>query len=169
MHLNTPRTLIRDFCLEDADGLQEILGDAETMKYCEPAYTPDQTSAFLTTFCIGQHGAVAVVHRESGKLIGYILFHDFGDGVYETGWIFNRSYWGQGYAYEACRAVIDCAFSTLHAHKLFAETIDAEKSVGLMRKLGMQPEGVQRRQVRDVEGNWRDVYLYGLLETDRNF
>lgn len=100
-------------------------------------------------------------------MIGYILFNEFGEGVYEMGWIFNRKFWRQGYAYEACRAVIDKAFEDGKAYKIFAETIDAEKSVGLMKKLGMQLEGIQRSQTRDHHGNWADLYLYGLLNDDR--
>lgn len=166
MYLQTPRMLIRSFAPEDAADLYEILGDAETMENCEPAYGLEKTQQFLNTFCIDRNGAVAAVHKESGKVIGYILFHDMGDRVYEMGWFYNRSFWNRGYAYESCWAVIDYAFSEGKAHKIFAETIDDVKSVSLMRKLGMKPEGVQRRQVRDPRGRWADLYLYGLLEDD---
>ena len=101
------------------------------------------------------------------NLIGYILFNEFDEGVYEMGWIFNRQHWRQGYAYEACKAVIDYAFDVLNAHKVFAEAIDANKSVGLMKKLGMRLEGVQRSQTKDKEGSWADLYFYGLLREDR--
>ena len=37
----------------------------------------------------------------------------------------------------------------LNAHKVFAEAIDAKKSVALMQKLGMKLEGVQRSQTKD--------------------
>lgn len=157
---------IRSFAPEDAPDLHEILGDAETMEYCEPAYDFEKTKAFLHSFCIGQKGAVAAVHRETGKVIGYILFKEQGEGVYEMGWFLNRRFWHQGYALESCKAVIDDAFRTLHAHKIFAETIDPVKSVGLMKKLGMQLEGIQRSQVKDNHGNWADIYLYGLRKED---
>ena len=83
------------------------------------------------------------------------------------GWFFNRACWGHGYALEACKAVMDHAFDKENAHKIFAETIDAGKSVGLMKKLGMKPEGIQRSQVKDRSGTWADLYLYGLLAEDR--
>lgn len=167
MHIETQRMIIRDFTLNDADDLHEILGDAETMQNCEPAYTIEKTADFLQRFCIGKKGAVAAVLRESGKLIGYILFHEMDTGVYEIGWFFNRHYWRQGYAFEACKAVIDHAFDHLHAHKIFAETIDAVKSTHMMEKLGMTQEGIQRSQTKDLLGNWADMYLYGMLEQDR--
>ena len=166
MYIETARMTIRDFKTEDTADLHEILGDAKTMEHCEPAYDFDKTKEFLTSFCIGRKGAVAAVHKESGKMMGYILFNEFGEGVYELGWIYNRNFWRQGYAYESCKAVIDYAFSELNAHKVFAEAIDAVKSVGLMKKLGMQLEGIQRSQTRDNHGNWADLYFYGLLEED---
>ena len=166
MYIETLRMIVRDFTPEDAADLHEIFGDDETMENCEPAYDFEKSEKFLTSFCIGQNGAVAAVHKDSSKLMGYILFNEFDEGVYEMGWIYNRSFWRQGYAYESCKAVIDYAFAELKAHKVFAEAIDAVKSVGLMKKLGMQLEGIQRSQTKDLQGNWVDLYFYGLLEDD---
>lgn len=168
MPIETPRLLLRAFTPADAADLQEILGDAETMQHSEPAYSLEKTKEFLTDFCIGRGGAVAAVHKESNKLIGYLLFHASCEGVYEMGWFFNRRYWQQGYAYEACQAVIDHAFGQRNAHKIFAETTDGVKSVRLMLKLGMRLEGIQRSQTRESDGNWADLYCYGLLEEDWN-
>ncbi len=166
MYIETPRMILRDFVRSDAADLHGILGDKETMENCEPAYGLEKTTKFLHDFCIDRKGAVAAVHKESGKMIGYILFNVLDEGVYEMGWIYNRSFWRQGYAYESCKAVIGYAFAERKAHKVFAEAIDAAKSVGLMKKLGMRLEGIQRSHVRDLHGNWADLYLYGLTEAD---
>ena len=88
MNIETTRMIIRDFTSEDAADLHEIFGDDETMENCEPAYNFEKTKEFLTSFCIGQKGAVAAVHKESNKVIGYILFNEAGEGVYEMGWIY---------------------------------------------------------------------------------
>lgn len=166
MYIETKRMIIRDFCPDDANDLQDILGDAETMKNCEPAYSFEKTQKFLTEFCIERKSAFAAVLKEQQKVIGYILFKPWEEKVYEMGWIFHRNYWRQGYAYESCSQVIAYAFQELKAHKVVAETIDAQKSTRLMEKLGMTQEGVQRHQTKDHLGNWADVYLYGVLEDD---
>ena len=150
MNIKTDRMIIRDFTMNDINDMQDILGDAETMKNCEPAYTIEKTADFLQKFCIEKKGAVAAIHKDTAKVIGYILFNEFNDGVYES-----------------CKAVIDYAFDKMNAHKVFAETIDGMKSVNLMKKLGMKAEGVQRSQTKDSSGNWADVYFYGLLSEDR--
>ena len=168
MYIETERMLIREFTPEDVEDLHEILGDDETMKLCEPAYNHAKTQKFLEDFCIGRKGALAAAQKESGKVIGYILFKAIEQDIYEMGWFFNRKYWRQGYAYEACTKVMEYAFDVMHVHKIIAETIDAARSVKLMEKLGMVCEGVQRSQARDNAGNRADLYLYGILREDRN-
>ena len=163
MRFETERMMVRSFQEGDLPDLQEILGDAQTMVYMEPPYTLEQTARFLQDFCIGRKGALAAEDKASGRVIGYLLCNEIQDDIYEIGWIFNRRIWRQGYAYEACCSLVDYAFFSLHAHKLLAETIDPLKSAGLMRKLGMELEGVQRGQVKDNGGQWVDLYLYGLL------
>ena len=167
MYIETNRMVIRDFHVNDVNDMYDILGDDETMRNCEPAYTMEKTTEFLQKFCIDKKGAVAAVEEETNKVIGYILFHKFEEDMYEMGWIFNREFWGQGYAFEACKAMIDYAFDSMNVHKIFAETIDEIKSVHLMKKLGMKLEGIQRSHVKDTLGNWADLYLYGILAEDR--
>lgn len=167
MYLETERMTVRDFAMDDLEDLQAILGDEETMAYSEPTYTRERTAEFLRQFCVEKKGAVAAVLKATGRVIGYILFHELDEGVYEMGWFFNRTCWGKGYALEACKAVVDHAFNQQNAHKIFAETIDGGKSVGLMKKLGMKPEGIRRSHVKDRSGTWADLYLYGLLAEDR--
>ena len=62
--------------------------------------------------------------------------------------------------------IIEYGFCELAIHKVVAETIDSQKSVNLMEKLGMKREGVQRSQTKDNSGNWADLYLYGILRSD---
>lgn len=166
MYTETHRMLIRDFKSEDAEDLFEILGDDETMKNCEPSYDFEKTENFLNSFCISRHGAVAAVHKDYAKVIGYILFNEQKNGVYEIGWFFNRAFWRQGYATEACKAVIKYAFEEMNAQKIFAETIDIVKSVHLMEKLGMKFEDIQRSTEKDNDGKDIKLYLYALLKDD---
>ena len=166
MLIETERMIVRDFNADDVNDLHEILGDEETMRNCEPVYNFEKTQKFLEEFCIAKKGAVAAVLKDSRKMIGYILFKPWEESVYEIGWFFNKKYWHQGYAYEACSELIEYGFCELAVHKVVAETIDSQKSVNLMEKLGMKREGVQRSQTKDNFGNWADLYLYGILRRD---
>ncbi len=161
--IETDRLIIRDFEMNDAEDLQEILGDEETMKYCEPVYDIEKTKAFLKNFCIDRKGAAAAVLRETNKLIGYILFNETESGVYEIGWFFNRKYWRKGYAFEACSKVMEYGFTERGAYRIFAETADPVKSVRLMKKLGMKFESVQHLS-EDCFGNPTDLQVYGITK-----
>lgn len=166
MILETERTIIRKFELADLDDLHQIFSDDKIMQHVEEPYSKEKTKNFLESFCIEKNGALACIHKGTNKVIGYILFNEYESDVYEIGWIFNKEFWRQGYAYEACKALVDYAFSEMKVHKIFAEAIDVEKSVPLMEKLGMVREGVQRKHTLDSNGNWVDFYLYGILEKD---
>ena len=163
VNIESSRLLIRNFLLDDARDLYEILGNEDVMKYSETAYSFEKTVEFLNDFCIKKTGALAVVHKESSKVIGYILFHEMDEDVYEMGWFFNKNYWRKGYAYESCKALVDYAFNSLNAYKIFAETIDHVKSVNLMKKLGMKLEEIQKNQIKDNRGGWTDLYIYSIF------
>jgi len=169
MYLETDRMILRDFTMGDLDDLYEIFSDAEVMENTEPPYDRAKTDAFLRDFCIEREpkGAFAAALRETGKVIGYVLFKSIDEPeIYEIGWIFNKAYWRKGYAYEICSRLIRHGFEEMQLHKICAEAIDTEKSVPLMRKLGMVLEGVQRKHTRSNDGEWRDLHWFAVLEED---
>ena len=165
MFIRTQRLIIRDYSPADWQDLHEIFSDPAVMKECEPPYNEEQTREALDYF-IKKSIAFAVVLADSGKVIGHALFSQLPPpeetGIYEIGWIYNRSYWRLGYACEASRALIDYGFRELKLHKITAETIDPVKSAGLMRKLGMSHEGTFHGHTKDLDGNWVDLYWYGI-------
>jgi len=165
MYIRTPRLIIRDYQSSDLQDLHEIFSDPVVMKACEPAYTHEQTKSALAYF-IDKSIAFAVVLANSGKVIGHALFAQLPPldetGIYEIGWIYNRTYWRNGYAFEASKALIDYGFQELKLHKICAETIDPVRSVGLMKKLGMTHEGTFHAHTRNQDGNWADVHWYAV-------
>ena len=166
MNITTNRLIIRNFRLSDAEDLYCILGDTETMQYLEPAYSFEKTRQFLQNFCIAKNGAFAVEHIKTGKVIGYLLFNECQKSVYEIGWIINKSFWRQGFAYEACAKLISYAFSEMNVDKIIGETIDTCKAVRLMKKLGMKLEEIQKNATNDSNGNLTNMYVYSISRTD---
>ena len=112
MYIETERMILRDFTPDDLADLHEIFSDPIVMEHTEPPYDLDKTREFLHDFCLGKKrkngvpGAFAAVLKESGKVIGYVLLKEYdAPEIYEAGWIFNKDYWGRGYAYEICAAL----------------------------------------------------------------
>lgn len=162
--METERLVIRPFREDDLDDLHAILGDALTMKLCEPPYSLDKTRDFLGSFCIKRGGALAAALRESDRVVGYLLWNAVGRRECELGWFFNRAFWGKGLAFEACRKLIDHAFDCTDINKIVVETADALKSKGLALKLGMSLVRVERGKVFDNDGNRCDLYTYELCK-----
>ena len=169
MYLETKRMILREFTMNDFNDFYEIFGDPVVMEHTEPPYDIKQAEAFLREFCVERDpkGGFAAVLKETGKVIGYVLFKSVEEPeIYEMGWIFNKNYWRKGYAYEICSRLISYGFEDMELHKICAEAIDTEKSVPFMKKLGMKSEGTWRKHSISDKGEWCDLHWYAILHED---
>ena len=91
VRIETERLILRRFTPLDEDDLLAILGDEETMRFSERAYNREQTNRFLLDFCVKRQTPFAAESRETGHVIGYLLFHETDPEIYEIGWFFNRT------------------------------------------------------------------------------
>ena len=83
------------------------------------------------------------------------------------GYAYRRDVWGRGYATEAARALVAFGFEQLGMHRIFSYVdVDNVASARVLEKAGMQREGLVRHDAF-MHGQWRDSYLYAILEDDR--
>ena len=91
-------------------------------------------------------GSVAIGLKETGQVIGDLFSRAEEDEEDETasiGWNLNPQFGGQGYAFEAARALVDHLFRVKGFRRLYAYVEDHNKpSQRLCEKLGMRLEGV---------------------------
>ncbi len=166
--IQTQRLILRRFSKRDLQDLYEYLSDAEVVRF-EP-YKPMsmQQAAENLDWRISTEEMIAVELKDGGKMIGnvYLGKRDF-DSL-EIGFVFNRKYWGCGYAAESCKLLIDRAFSN-GAHRIYAECDPCNTaSWKLLEKLGFQREAHLRQNVyfwKDGQGKpiWKDTYVYAIL------
>ena len=171
MMLETERLILRPFREMDLQDLYVYLSDAQTVRY-EP-YKPmtlAETEDNLR-WRMGTEAMIAVERREDHKLIGNLYFARGEFDTAELGYVFNRRFWGRGYASESCRALINQAFAE-GTHRIIAEC-DPENvnSWRLLEALGFNREAHLRQNVyfwKDEQGNpiWKDTYVYARLSTD---
>ena len=106
--------------------------------------------------------------RRERKAIGSVRLWvvDGSNRTAAIGYTFNRLYWNSGFATEAARALLECAFGTLNMHRVIA-TCDTRNGASwrVMEKLGMRREA---EFIRDEfqKGEWRNTYLYALLHDE---
>ena len=164
----TERLILRRYKKEDLQDLFEYLSDKDVVEY-EPykTMTFDEAKENLE-WCIGTDEMIAVELKSSHKMIGnvYLGKRDF-DSL-EMGYVFNRNYWGKGYAAESCEALIEQAFSN-GVHRIYAECDPRNKnSWKLLEALGFRREAHFRKNVyfwKDENGKaiWKDTYIYAKL------
>jgi RimJ/RimL family protein N-acetyltransferase len=108
---------------------------------------------------------LAVLVVASGELIGHMVFHPWvAPRTHEIGWVFGTRHHRQGYATEAARSLLACAFEGLGCRRVIA-TCQPENvaSWRVMEKLGMRREGHFRACIPHPSGDWWDEYFYALL------
>jgi RimJ/RimL family protein N-acetyltransferase len=102
-----------------------------------------------------------------GTLVGdVVLVIDQRDNLANLGYAIAREHWGNGFATEAARAVVDYGFGTFGLAKVNARADPRNvASVRVMEKLGMRREALLRSHVLR-RGERSDRVYYGLLREE---
>lgn len=165
MKIKTERLLIRKVVAEDWISIKRIWDDfrvSEYAKYDIPHKSIEdeirlQVSKWGDANKGEKHLFFAVCLEE--KVIGYIDFHDTGNG-YDSGYCFHSDYYGKGYAKESYQALI-MFFVSKGVKRFTAGTaIKNVPSRNLLISLGFEQIGTEKISFyKDDLGN--DIYFEG--------
>ena len=121
--IETARLLIRGFRPDDWRDLHEYLSRPEVLEF-EPSDPSDEVECRETAAERAQGDDFwAACLISSGKVIGHVYFARTEPAelmTWELDYIFNPLYSGQGYATEACRALLEHGYGELGAHRVVA-------------------------------------------------
>lgn len=168
MRIETERLILRRYRLDDLQDLFEYLSDEQVVKY-EP-YKPMSIEEVIRNldWRVSTDEMIAVELKEIHKMIGNVYLGKREFNTLEIGFVLNKNYWGNGYAKESCKALIDNAFSE-GIHRIFAECDPKNlNSWILLEKLGFQKEACFKQNIYFwTEENgipiWKDTWVYSLL------
>jgi RimJ/RimL family protein N-acetyltransferase len=157
--LRTERLRLRPWTTspDDVARLTDIYGRDEVTRWIggPPSVPPDQLPARWAAVHDRDHryGCWAVEPLDGRPVAGTVLFKPLPNGVgeVEVGWHLHPDAWGNGYATEAARAVIDRGFDAGLPEVYAVVRPGNEPSLAVCRRLGMQHLGRMRR--------WYDVDL----------
>ena len=170
VELRTARLLLRPFKLTDVDDAWAYASDPEVARFrpLPDPYTRDDALDFVnrqirTDWSTEPGFAIALGQRVIGGISLHVSpEHETG----ELGYLLGTRWWGQGFATEAARAVVEWGFQRFNLHKVYARAhIENKRSWRVMEKLGMTREGVLR-------GHWKmrdehvDLVYYGVFRSD---
>lgn len=147
--IETERLMLRELRAADRPALCRILQDKEVMYAYEHAFDDAEVDDWfdrqIKRYQQDGFGLWAVILKETGKMIGQcgLTMQPCGDRqVLEIGYLFEKTYWHQGYATEAAAACREYAFSVLGADEVFSIIRDTNvASQRVAQRNGMAPRG----------------------------
>lgn len=153
MVLDGPRVRLRPWREDEAPAFAALNADLEVMRhFAAPLARPESDAMFARVraheaghgFCFW----AAELPRDGAGPIGFcgvqwVPFEARFTPAVEIGWRLFPAFWGQGLAREAAELALGAAFGPLALDEVVAFTVPANRpSWGLMRRLGMRPDGV---------------------------
>ncbi|MTI67651.1 MAG: GNAT family N-acetyltransferase [Firmicutes bacterium] len=173
----TERLIVRKFTKDDWKDLYDYLSIPEVVKY-EPydVFTKNDCIEEAKSRAYEQRDMFwAVCFKKSRKMIGHVYFAQLEPDELKTwtiGYVFNPKYYGNGYATEACKSILQYGFKVKNAHRIVAGVCAENKpSWKLLERLSMRKEAHFIKNIffeKTSEGKpiWNDAYRYAMLSTE---
>ena len=170
----TTRLTLRDFAPDDFEAFYATSNDPEYRRFYSerettPAFWREIFEHILSRTTAKDRTAFQLaICLPSGELVGTcgVRIESLEHQQASFGCAIGRVFWGQGYAFEASRCILDFGFASLPIHRIYAETIsENRRAKALAERLGMRLEG-ELRQNRFFRGRWWDTAVYAVLKVE---
>lgn len=147
IELKTKKLILRQWQESDFPFYAKLTADREIMKFFPRTLSLEESTftakKFMKLIANRSWGFWAVEEKSSGKFIGYAGLHapqtqfPFSPCV-EIAWRMPEKYWENGYALEAGKEILTCAFKTIGLEKvLYFSSIHNVKAEEIVKELGM--------------------------------
>jgi ribosomal-protein-alanine N-acetyltransferase len=172
--LHTARLRLRPFAEADADDLYALHSNAHVLRYWDSPPWTDRARAerFLAgcrQMAEEETGARLAIDRASDEsFLGWCSLSRWNPDYRSAslGYCLGEAAWGQGYATEAVRSMLEWAFDILDLNRVQAEADTRNAaSAHVLEKLGFLREGTLREDCV-VDGDVSDSWVYGLLRRE---
>jgi len=154
--LETERLILRAPCFEDASAIARLANDrriAENTTRIPHPYSIADAEAFITRLTRAD-GELALLITIDDEPIGACGLAELDGPTPDLGYWLGAPYWGNGYATEASRALIDHAFTELGCEALQAGArVTNPASRRVLEKCGFQWTGVGLYRIRALNSS----------------
>lgn len=172
--IETQRLIIREIKLSDAQDMFDYaqLPTVGPVAGWAPHRNISDTKNVIQMFRdkkkYGQLPTFAVVLKAENKMIGTVELHTYIRGYKaELGYTINPKYWGNGYAFEASKAILRWGFTALKLKRVECSTFVFNKqSQRICEKLQMTYEGYHKKGYLLYDGSIHDVYCYAMTDDE---
>ncbi len=175
MEIITERLRLREFVADDWRAVLAYHSNPRYQRFYELTGQTEQGARDFVAMFLAQQRAqprlkfqLAVTLKATGELIGNCgaRLKTAGAREADIGYELNPEFWGNGYASEAARAMVEYGFTALGVHRIWSWCIaDNAASARVLQKLGMRQEG-RLRENEYFKGRWWDTLVYAILEPE---
>jgi [ribosomal protein S5]-alanine N-acetyltransferase len=151
VYLETARFTIRQWTPEDAEKLWMIMADARVHQYTgDKPWTLERATEYIQFMLDNNFRTLETFHgacvlKSSFEIIGFTGLNPYLPKQPELEWQFGVPYWGNGYATEIGKAVIEAAFASTDIERIYGMVNPHNKaSMRVMEKIGMTRIGLQK-------------------------
>ena len=175
MRIETERLVLRDFVIEDWRAVQAYQREPRYLQYYP---WTDRSEAEVQSFVQMQIDCqhveprrkfqLAITLPDSGKLIGNCGMRrkDNNETEADIGYELSPDYWGNGYATEGARAMVDFGLREFDLHRISAWcNADNVRSQRVLERAGLRLEG-RLREIDYFKDRWWDTLLYAILRDE---
>ena len=170
MILETERLLLRKMTQTDYPALAAIIQDEQTMYAYEGAFDDKETQEWLDRQFVRYKedgfGLWAAIHKDNDKMMGQagLTWQKIGDEeIPEIGYLFNREWWGNGFATEAAIACKQYAFEQLGFCEVFSIVRDNNiPSMNVAIRNGML---IRRKIIKHYRGLDMPHYIFSVRKS----
>lgn len=171
IELHTRRLLLRTYTTDDIPELISLIGAREiaetTLRIPHPYTQGDAEDQVRRSQ--GEEDAVRLgvwVEASSTFVGGVGLRLEMDHQRAELGYWIGVPHWGNGYATEAARALLQYGFDELKLNRVYASHVPNNPASGrILLKVGMKQEGYLRGHILKW-GEYQDLVLYGMVKGD---
>ena len=175
-HLETDRLILRKFTGNDYKGMYDNwASDEEVTKYVSfnPHKDYNETkqivNEWINEYNNGSFNWVVEL-KDSNEIIGNVSVIEISKkhNNCELGYVFGSKFWGNGYATEALKRIIQFLLIDEEFHLIEAKHHAANPASGrVMEKAGMKKDGVLReRRITKIKDGYDDLVIYSITKND---
>jgi len=161
--LSTPKLGLFTIQKSHLSSLLKIYNSEENMRYISSGkhqWTETELEEKYNKILSDNGILFAIIELKSHQIIGEAgYFNSFQDSKkLELGYIIDSKYWGKGYGFEVCSALIEYGFNQLNLKEIIARMYaDNTGSVRLSEKCGM------KHLEEGIAPNQKVFYTYGIV------
>lgn len=158
--IETTRLHLQNISMEDRDFIYSKFSDDAVNRYlfdAKPMSDVNEADELIRFYLQpeprAQHRWI-LTRKTDGVKMGTCGFHCWNrkDGSVEVGYDLKQEFWGQGYVSEAMMAIIAFAMESLDVKTISAcISVDNQKSIRVVEKLGFMPTGLEMLEFRGIE------------------